>query len=298
MPPLPDPRDSRIIQWIRTYRSPTEPRFDTDAAWSRFQREHGRRVARPTVFANHPMAWRIAAALIIAVGGAVYWQATRLPGAGTMVERVAANGQRTVVALDDGSRVTLNGGSRLRYTVGARNRDRDVYLEGEGFFDVRHDASRAFNVHAGRAVIRDIGTQFNVRAYAGAPAVEVVVTEGIVMLASESSSGPGLQLGRGEGGKLDTNGVAAKMSSVSMGRSIGWTLGEIVFENTPLSDAALELERRYGVRVDVDSSLAKRPVAAHFHGESIDQILDAISVALDARYQRNGSTYTIHSRTR
>jgi transmembrane sensor len=297
MPSL-DPRDSRIVQWIRSYRPPTEPRFDTDAAWSRFKHEQGRRVAPRNVLATHQGLWRIAAALVIAVGGAIYWQANRFRGAGTLVERVVANGERATVALDDGSRVTLNGGSRLRYTAGAQTGDRDVYLEGEGFFEVRHDASRAFNVHARRAVVRDVGTQFNVCAYAGSPAVEVVVTDGSVMVARDSSPGPALQLGRGEGATLDTNGVVAKMTSVSAGRSVAWTLGELVFDNVPLRAAALELERRFGVQVSVDSALASRPVAAHFHGETVDQVLDAITVALGARYQHTGSTYMIHSRTR
>ena len=298
MPSPPDPRDSRIIQWIRSYRPPTEPRFDTDAAWSRFRHMQGRHAAPRSVRATHQVLWRIAAALVIAIGGAIYWQANRFRGAGTLVERVVANGERATVALDDGSRVMLNGGSRLRYTVGARDRDRDVYLEGEGFFEVRHDASRAFNVHARRAVIRDVGTQFNVRAYAGSPAVEVVVTEGIVTVVGDSSSRRALALRRGEGATLDSNGVATKTASVSTGRSIAWTTGDLVFENVSLRDAALELERTYGARVSVDSSLAARPVAAHFHGEPIDQVLDAISVALGARYQSNGSTYSILPRTR
>ena len=297
MPTPLDPRDSRIIRWIRAYRTPNEPEFDVNAAWSRFQARSGVRVTRQGVVGARSVVWRIAAVLLIALGGAIYYQSQR-SSAGTMLERVAANGERVTVTLDDGSHVTLNGGSRLRYPSGGGRRDRDLYLDGEAFFDVQHDPSRAFRVHAGRGVIRDIGTRFNVRAYSATSTVEVVVTDGIVVLTRDSSTAPGLQLERGEGGTLGPSGAPAKMTTVSVARYVGWTSGELVFENTTLREAALELERWYGVRIDVDSSLAARPVAARFHGERIDQVLDAISLALGATYRHVGTSYTIQPRIR
>ena len=297
MPTPLDPRDSRIIQWIRGYRTPNEPEFDVNAGWSRFQLRHGVRVRSRRALGVSPLVWRIAAVLVIAVGGALVWRAQR-SGTAAMLERVVANGERSTVTLDDGSRVTLNGGSRLRYPVGAGLRDRDLYLEGEAFFEVTHDPSRAFRVHAGRGVIRDIGTRFTVRAYAATSPIEVVVTDGVVELARDSSDAAGLRLARGEGGTLGPSGEPARMTTISVGRYVGWTTGELVFDNTALRDAASELERWYGVRIVVDSSLAARPVAARFHGERVDQVLDAITLALGVTYQHTGSAYTIQPRIR
>ena len=297
MPTPLDPRDSRIIQWIRGYRTPNEPEFDVNAAWSRFQVRHGVRVKPRRVFGVSPLVWQIAAVLVMAVGGTLVWRAQR-SSAITMLERVVANGERSTLTLDDGSRVTLNGGSRLRYPVGAGRRDRDLYLEGEALFEVTHDPSRAFRVHAGRGVIRDIGTRFTVRAYSATSPIEVVVTDGVVELARDSSGVPGLRLTRGEGGTLSPSGDLARMTTVSAGRYVGWTTGELVFDNTALREAASELERWYGVRIDVDSTLAARPVAARFHGERVDQVLDAITLALGVTYQHIGSTYTIQPRIR
>ena len=299
MPTPLDPHDSKIIEWMRNQRTSAESQFDTDAAWSRFQRQHDVRAPkRLTPLGRQSVVWRIAAVLLIAVGAATYWGVRSMRTNATMVERVAANGQRTVITLDDGTRVTLNGGSRLRYPTGASQRDRDVYLEGEAFFEVTHDPRRAFRVHAGRGVVQDIGTRFNVRAYPGGPAVEVVVTEGIVELRRDSSSTPPLQLRAGEGGMLDASGATRKMDVVSTDRHVGWTTGSLVLDNVTLRAAAAELERWYGVRIVVDSSLAARPVAARFHGETIGQALDAITLALGARYEHSDSTYTIRPRAR
>ena len=64
----------------------------------------------------------------------------------------------------------------------------------------------------------------------------------------------------------------------------------------PPRDAATEIERRYAVRVLIaDSTLARRAVAARFHGEPVAQVLDAISLALGAHYDVTGSTYTLRS---
>jgi transmembrane sensor len=215
-----------------------------------------------------------------------------------MVERLAANGQRSTITLDEGTRITLNGGSRLRYTDGSAARDRDVYLDGEAFFEVTHNPSRVFRVHAGRGVIEDAGTRFNIRAYSGAPTVEVVVTDGSVTFARDSSPARPLQLNRGEAATLGESGPPAKVAVASIDRYIGWTTGSLVFDNTTLRDAAAELEHRYGVRIDVDPRLATRSVTARFHGESVDQVLDAITVALGARYERDDSTYSIRPRIR
>jgi len=302
MPSPLDPRDSKIIGWIRDRQSAEERRFDTDAAWTRFQSTHSSRAStRSAPSWNSSLVWRIAAVLVIAVGGALYWRsraASTNSANATMVERVAALGQRTTFTLDDGTRITLNGGSRLRYPAAGARLDRDVYLDGEGLFEVRHDPRRTFRVHAGRGTVEDLGTRFTVRAYSERPEVDVVVTEGSVALRRDSSSAPALRLNAGEGATLGESGEIRRMDAAVFDRYVGWTTGSLVFDNIPLRDAASELERWYGVHIVVDSSLAAHPVAARFHGETITQALDAITLALDARYTRKDSAYTITPRIR
>jgi ferric-dicitrate binding protein FerR (iron transport regulator) len=211
-----------------------------------------------------------------------------------LIRRTAAVGGREVITLDDGSRITLNGGSTLRYP--SHSGDRDVYLDGEALFEITHDPRRAFRVHAGKGVVRDIGTKFTVRAYAAEPSIEVAVTEGRVSFGGDATGKPQLDLAAGDAAALDSAGAVAKLPASFVEQLTGWTTGALVFDNVRLSDAAAEIERRYGVHVIIaDSSLAKRPVAARFHGEPIAQVLDAISLALGAHYDAVGSSYTLRS---
>jgi transmembrane sensor len=296
MPDQPDPRDKQITDWLRTRRDPS---VDVDAAWSRFSERHNLGTAvTPLRRRTIPNIWKIAAVVVAVAGGATLWRtATRSSAApAAMREVFALNGQRTSVTLDDGTRISLNGGSRVRYAVS--NGDRDVYLDGEAFFDVKHDPARAFRVHAKRGVIRDIGTRFSVRAYSTQPNIEVAVVEGIVALSADSGSAS-VELRAGDLGVVPAAGDPTVAHLASLDRYVGFANGSLVLDGAALRDAASQLEHWYGVSVSVDdTALAKRPVVARFRGETITQALDAITLALGARYERRGDTYVIHTRTK
>jgi transmembrane sensor len=293
-----DPNDELITNWIRTHPEHGDPTVDVGAAWSRFRRQHelGAEVI-PIRRRIAPTIWRIAAVLVVAAGSLTVWRATRkVPGVGAPLREVfALNGQRTTVTLDDGTRVSLNGGSRLRYAT-TNGGARDVFLDGEAYFEVTHDATRAFRVHAKRGVIRDIGTRFTIRAYAPQPNVEVAVVEGAVALSADSA-GTAVELKAGDVGVLPASGNATLVPGASLDRYVAFANGALVLDGVTLADAAMELERWYGVTVTIgDSALSTRPVVARFHGESIARALDAITLALGARYERQGDTYVIRGR--
>ena len=84
----------------------------------------------------------------------------------------------------------LNAESRLRYPADFGATARDVELVGEGYFEVVHDSTRPFRVHAGGSVTEDLGTHFVVRAYPELRHVDVAVTEGLVSLHREGASTP------------------------------------------------------------------------------------------------------------
>lgn len=297
MPDQPDPRDKQITDWLRTRADGTDP-VDVDAAWSRFNTQHKLETAvTPLRRRTIPNVWKIAAVVVAVLGGSALWRvATKPSGAPEMREAFALNGQRTSVTLDDGTRVSLNGGSRLRYTVSKG--DRDAYLDGEAFFDVKHDPARAFRVHAKRGVIRDIGTRFSVRAYNTQPNVEVAVVEGIVALSADSGAAS-IELRAGDLGIVPIAGAPTVAHLASLDRYVGFANGSLVLDGVALRDAASQLEHWYGLDVKVeDAALATRPVVARFRGETITQALDAITLALGARYERQGDTYVIHTRAK
>ena len=194
-------------------------------------------------------------------------------------------GDATRVTLGDGTRVVLNAGSRLRHADDFGGTSRDVELEGEGYFDVVHDEARPFRVHARGSVAQDVGTRFVVRAYPEQHGVDVVVMHGAVSLHRE---------GAGQRGRVEPTGVVTVVGEPDLDRWTEWTRGGVVLDGMTLGDAAPELERRFGVRLEIrGEALARRRVSARFHEEPLPRILDALAVALGARWTQEGERVVI-----
>jgi transmembrane sensor len=162
-----------------------------------------------------------------------------------------ALGEQRDVALDDGSLVELNGGTRL--TLDKRNA-RLVSLDyGEAQFTVKHDSSKPFTVKTGGSIIQDIGTVFNVRREN--TETELAVSEGSVLF------NPGNQavlLKKGQ--TLFTHDGNAKpaLSTVDPDFIGGWKTGRLSYKGVPLAKVASDLSRFIGKRVSVAPDLAGR----------------------------------------
>ena len=155
------------------------------------------------------------------------------------------------MALADGSRLTLNTNTLLAVRLGARRRD--VYLQrGEAHFEVVHDAARPFFVHAGDTVIRDVGTQFEVRLHADRD-VDVLVNEGRVEVQGPPAAAPAggnstapasdggwvRALSAGEQLVIDGPRLSVlAMSPRQIADELAWRDGALVFSGEPLSRAS------------------------------------------------------------
>lgn len=253
--------------------------------------------ARPPQFTTRRMA---AAAVIVIAAVSVWWTQRHRDESGVVTtsserEVTTPNGARTTVTLADGSRITLNAGSKLRYVPGTGSGAREVSIEGEGYFDVVHDAARPFRIHARDAVIEDVGTRFVVRAYPEMARLHVIVSEGAVTLrragAGQTSSA---LLRAGDAGTMAATGPVVVEQGVDAAESYAWIAGILEFRDVTLAEARPQLERWYDVRlVLADSSLGARRFTASFKGEPLSSVLDALSLALGARHSEAGRTVTL-----
>jgi transmembrane sensor len=257
-------------------------------AWSALDRlsEHARpdqRIAavapstRRGRFLNGPRRyWEAAAAAVLILGiGAAIWTA-RGPGAQVMSTAV---GQQRHMTLADGSRLMLNTNTLLAVKLTPQRRD--VYLRrGEAHFDVVYDASRPFFVHAGDAVIRDVGTQFEVRLNSDKD-INVLVNEGQVEV-----QGPGVAaLTAGE--QLFIAGSHLKVISVTpqqVADDLAWREGAVVFDGEPLSQALAEVGRYTRTRVVLAApQVASLHISGRFRTNDVAGFFQALQAALPIR---------------
>jgi transmembrane sensor len=241
-------------------------------------------------------ALRIAAALLVMIGGYFAWQllrGTRAP----LAEQAYTTGvgERDSLRLPDGTTVLLGPGSRLTlapdYGAGARG----VELQGEALFDVPHDAARPFTVTAGAARVRDIGTTFSVHSAEGAE-VRVVVTSGAVALrAAQAHAEDELVLREGDRGVLAA-GRATPERALATAEDLAWTQGRLVFRDAPVAQVAADVRRWYGVELRADDpAVARRRLTASFTNESADDVVRVIALALGAEVAMRGDTAVLHA---
>jgi transmembrane sensor len=208
-------------------------------------------------------------------------------------------GQRASFRLPDGTSVMLGVASTLRHPVGFGGARREVELEGEAYFEVVHDESRAFAVRAGDIVAVDLGTQFIVRAYRDDHHARVVVREGKVALRAASAQDDSAQqvLLPGQLGRLERNGTPVA-ERVDTSVYFAWTEGRLVFDDVPLRDALPQLSRWYDLEFRLaDSSLGRVPLTATFRNQPTEDVLDLLAASLGMRQVRSGRTVTFYSAT-
>lgn len=206
-------------------------------------------------------------------------------------------GQRLIVSLADKSTITLGPASTLRYDRSGGSRE--VTLEGLADFRVRHDPEHPFLVHAGRADVADVGTEFVIRAYAADSTVHVAVSTGVVAVKNRTGDRGELTVHAGEVALVHGSSAPLQLNDVNAAAFTGWIAGSLAFEDDAFSDIARELGRWFDVDIRwSDSSLGSRRITAIYNNPSLPSVLDALSASLDARYERAGRTVTFSARVK
>jgi transmembrane sensor len=204
-------------------------------------------------------------------------------------EIVTGSAETATVTLGDGSIVRLGPSSRLRITQ--QPSVREVWLDGRGFFAVVEQDGRPFRVrtHAGDAVV--LGTRFDLQARKDD--LRLLVVEGAVNLDAHGVAIDvgASQLGRVEGAQPQ---VREEVDATYLANERRWLGNFLVFENTPLAQAASELGAHYGVPVEVlDPRLAAMTVRGVFADEELQDVVRVLCIAVSAYCSVSPSGVTI-----
>ncbi|MBO0933988.1 FecR family protein [Fibrella aquatilis] len=199
------------------------------------------------------------------------------------------------LTLPDGSTVTLNGNSRLRYSPHWESgQTRQVWLDGEGFFRVRHQKSHErFVVHLPNKLnIEVLGTQFNVMARESR--ARVVLSSGHIRLANAS----GQQLDMQPGELVETNGKAQHVSRRRVDPAVdaSWQTTRLTFDNASLADMVQRLKDTYGLEVVVsDPALLTQRFSGSVPNNNVTMLTDGLARLFGLTIRRQGNTIFINA---
>jgi transmembrane sensor len=306
-----DGSQAEVVAWMRETKAAARrlpAPWNPDELWSGVERrlteERSARRAAPRFkgLQQRTTSWsihllRIAAALALMVGSVALW---RLASGPREAESVATRsfttrpGERAVFGLIDGSRVTLGASSTLNVPDTYGRQARDVFLQGQAYFEVVPNPAQPFRVHSGRATTEVLGTKFDVRSYQEDSTVSVVVAEGTVAFGSRDSAKQGAVLSRGDLARLSTGGRISIEHGVDLGRYLSWTAGRLEFVNVPLRDVLPELARWYDLDIRLATvALGARPLTASLGTESAPEMLRLLEASLNVRVKQDGRAVTI-----
>lgn len=190
--------------------------------------------------------------------------------------------------LKDSSKIILNNGSDLWISGNYSDRKREVKLEGEAIFKVIHNPKHPFIIHVHGAVIKDLGTTFNVKANPNRENVQIAVTEGRVTFKSTKNKGQqATLLSEGQFGYLDLKKHISRVDNIAVENYLSWQNGNLTYTNTCLEKVCTQLGRLYDVTFDFSTSkLSNKKLTMDINRGSLENVLNVISLTLNISYQK------------
>jgi ferric-dicitrate binding protein FerR (iron transport regulator) len=186
--------------------------------------------------------------------------------------------QKSEVVLADGTRVWINKNSTFSYPQSFDGTIREVFLDGEAYFEVAKDHRKPFVIHASGSVTRVVGTAFNVRARSQEKYVVVSVTSGNVVFYEKSNEEAKVFLTKNEKGTLDTSTKQVTKTSNSDANFLAWQTGTLIFDNAALGDVAAALSNYYGRNISVDSNLTACRLTSTYSRQSLEDVLNELVI--------------------
>jgi transmembrane sensor len=204
---------------------------------------------------------------------------TPKPVSPTWIEKVTASGEKLSITLTDGSKVILNADSKLKYPKHFDNNRREIYLEGEAYFEVFHNPEQPFIVHAEKLTTTVLGTKFNISAYTEKKNIAVSLLEGSVKVVDneQQKNDEAIFLNPKEQllfNKAKNRSLIQKFDPVEI---IGWRDNIYKFENKPLEEVLSQLERAFGVTFKLsDQSVLTQKITIKFENNSLQTVVNVV----------------------
>jgi len=246
--------------------------------------------------------WLKIAAVLVLVLGAGWLSYHLLNRSQKDFEAIAATDQKVFKVLADGTRIWLNKQTSITYNQNFGKHQREIFLNGEAYFDVVKNTDVPLFIHAGDIDIEVKGTAFNVNAYREAKQVQVALVRGSIAVTDRQNTAHSILLKPNE--KLvfipktitqsESNFQILAVKPNALNREIGWTTDTITFNKEKLIDLALRLEKKYDVKIDIKSeALKEKRFSGTFTNQTIQQALNALQLSYPFTYTINNRLVTI-----
>lgn len=288
------------IKFIHERASKTYPyiNFDADKAWGRVKSQM-KYTPKVEIRSQKPqLGWLKVAAIFIGLVGisAIIYLTTRQTD--TIIQTTIPSNVVAVISTDstsdqklpDSTNVFLNKKSRIAYNPDYGSKNREVMLSGEAFFSAKHSKDKPLTVKVENTFIKDIGTEFNIKAYPEQNIIEVYVETGKVEFYSETDEG--LTLIKGDVGVYNKKKKSFSRKTSTNANILAYKTKSFTFINARLSDLISQVNNIYSKPLSLKNpELANCLITVSFENEEIETIVSIVAETLDLQYSKTASGF-------
>jgi transmembrane sensor len=214
----------------------------------------------------HSTLFKVAASLLLIAMAAIFgWylsgtqeevhfaEGIKLPENSEVI--TSEKGKRSVLTLEDGTRVWLNADSRIAYrTDFTKGKTREVFLEGEAFFDVTENKTKPFIVNTASIAVKVLGTAFNVKSFGKDATVETTLVRGKVQIDTRTNDNDIILMPNQQAVFVKESRQVTVENQIEAQAYASWKSGKLYFRDEPFSVIVEELERWYDVKIHIEGT--------------------------------------------
>jgi len=252
-------------------------------------------ITRRRIFRLGP--WQVAACLAIVFSS--IWIARQYPdltGTPALVEVRNPSGKIQAIRLPDNSEVWLNAASTIRYSANlgkGHNTPREVFLEGEGYFDVTQDPDHSFVVHAGSLTTTVLGTRFDVKSFSGERQSSIAVLSGKVSVRDSARVLDVLTAAQQL--QKDTRTGISTTVTIDTSQVVGWRQGKLQFSGQTMEEITASLARWYNIQFSfTNPAISRCRYYLNFENTiPLQQMLAVLKETTDLSFQEDATHHTV-----
>lgn len=200
------------------------------------------------------------------------------------------NGQVSKINLPDGSEVWINSGTKLTYNNQFGISNRDLFLDGEAFFEVEKNKDIPFQVQGGELLVTAIGTEFCVSNYSETGKIDVILKEGAVKVNSNNDDKLELTMTPGEFVSYSLADKEIERRKVNTQHFISWKDGIIHFNNSSIEEIIFRLEKRYNQKFELDDNMGELHFKFTITNEDLSEVIDLLELLSGVKAEMKGDT--------
>ncbi|MBS1502075.1 MAG: FecR domain-containing protein [Bacteroidetes bacterium] len=214
-----------------------------------------------------------------------------------LIKQYTVRAEHKYILLSDSSQIWLNASTTLDYPEAFGAKKREVWLNGEAFFDIKHADKIPFIIHTGKVTTTVLGTAFNIKAYSGQHTIVVSVKRGKVSVLSQDKVVATLTPGQEVKVNMDANKLTQQTEKALNANDVGnWQQGYLSYDDETVQEVINDLQRVYNVDIKLTNDSIKNEVITTAFKRDIgpQKALEILSALTDAKLRVGNNGFTLN----